>query len=130
MRLLLRFVALLVAPVLGTVVAAGPSVASSVDVPAPADGLYSCPGGMDVVLPDGKGTWAPGRVVDTGQLFRPYAFSYSIAVGDEEPSLTLSTSRNSASKDGITCTATRHQLDEGGFVIGTLTYTVTGIVHT
>jgi hypothetical protein len=70
------------------------------------------------------------RVVGTDQLFRPYAFSYSIAVGDEEPTTTLSTSRSNASSGAITCTATRDQLDEGGFVIGILTYTVTGVIRT
>jgi hypothetical protein len=116
--------------VLCVVGSAGSAAAASVDVPRPADGLYSCPGGVEVVLPVGKGTWSPGRVVGSDQLFRPYAFSYSIAVGDEEPTTTLSTSRSNASSGAITCTATRDQLDEGGFVIGTLTYTVTGVIRT
>jgi hypothetical protein len=130
MRLVLRVLALLAVPVLYVVGSAGSAAAASVDVPRPADGLYSCPGGVEVVLPVGKGTWSPGRVVGSDQLFRPYAFSYSIAVGDEEPTTTLSTSRSNASSGAITCTATRDQLDEGGFVIGTLTYTVTGVIRT
>ena len=104
------------------------AAAASVEGIKPSGGVYDC-GDVSLQLPVGKGTFSAGRVVETGQTFVPQSFTKTLTVdGDEQPMLLQSVTKAAVSAESVTCTATTPQVDEGGFVIGTFTYTVTGTV--
>ncbi|HEX7187278.1 MAG TPA: hypothetical protein VF423_03565 [Actinomycetes bacterium] len=126
MRMLVRLAVLAVMLVLGTALAS-PAAAATTDVPRPSDGTYRCADGTTAVLPVDKGAFSPGRIVETGQLFRPLAFTFTLAIGGEDPpSTALSVSKKNVPVDAVTCTTTVLQVDELGNIIGVLTYSVTG----
>lgn len=128
MRLVLRLIVCWA--VVGAAAAhAGSASAAISDVPRPPSGTYACLDATSVVLPAGRGTFSAGRVVETGQVFVPYAIAYSLSI-DGELSILQTVTKSKIPAGASTCTVMSPYLDEVGNVIGQFVYSVSGVVQT